>query len=301
MVITVYNEKIKKEFLEEEAKKTKDTLKTFKSLFETTEEIEIKYKEDLYLIPIETVAKELLQEGKIGVFSTLKTYMSRIKRYSQWALEKGYIPADYRGLIAEKHNFRKIFNEYAVTAIIKSPEELMKTLKESLSLNYKQEYVNYDFLVAGYLILLFSGVKNEDVMDIKISDFSETNEKIVFKYKERFIKVELEFFKTIKHILKYRAFCDTAIQPSGVFMGEAFINNGKSWDKQHLKKIIITIVSNKNIFKNRFRSSEVYVMGHLYRNMSSNKKELVRICYGENYTRTQRERVWQIYDIVHSS
>lgn len=301
MVITVYNEKIKKEFLEEEAKKTKNTLKTFESLFEITEETELKHREDLYLIPIETVAKELLQEGKISAFSTLKTYVSRIKRYNQWALEKGYIPEDYRGLVIEKYNLRRVFNEYVVATVIKSPEDMMEILEENLSLNYEQEYVNYNFLVAGYLILLFSGVENDDVMDIRTSDFSETNEEIVFKYKERFVKLESKFFKTIKHILKYRTFCDIAMQSSGVSMGESFLDNGKNWDKNHLRKTISTRTSDKNVFKHRFRSSEVYIMGHLYRNMSSNKKELVRICYGENYTRTQRERVWQIYDIVHSS
>ena len=73
MVTTVYNEEVKKQFIEEKTSETQETQKTFKSLFEVTEPIENKYGEDLCLIPMETAAKELLQTGKIGAFSSFKT------------------------------------------------------------------------------------------------------------------------------------------------------------------------------------------------------------------------------------
>jgi len=301
MVTTVYNEEIKKEFIEERVKETRDTRKTFKSLFEVTEAIESKYSEDLHSIPMEVVARELLQTGKIGAFSSLKTYMSRIKSYNQWALERNHIPKEYRALIAEQCDFRKIFNEYSKAVIIKSPEELMRALTENLSLNYKQGYVNYDFLVAGYLILLFSGVRNEDTMDIEISDFGKTRREIVFKYQEKFIKIYSEFFEIVNYILEHRTYRDAKTDPPGLFMGNAFLDNGKSWNKKRLKSVISTITSDKNIFKSRFRPDEVYIMGQIYRNKSSSKKELIKICYGEDYTRAQRERVGRIYDMVYDN
>lgn len=299
MVVTMYNEEIKKLYIEG-LKTNEGVKKSIISAFNTLEKTELKYKKDLGYIPLEIIAREILENNNVTSFSAFKVKISRVRKYKQWILEKNLVPDEYKATFIEDNtcDTRKIFEEYNVIELVKTPEDLNKIIHESLNLQVGVNYTTNDFLAAGYLFLMFSGIKPNETIKVKISDVEITKKELMVRYDEHFIVLPQVFYREIRHIVENRIFFNPQNKQQYEMDKNRLLDDGHHQDDINMKKRIIMCCSNRKIFPKNFRSEEIYIMGHFYRNPEVEKPlAMAKICYGDNPTRAQKERVKQIFKI----
>lgn len=293
----MYNKDIKQEFID--SIESEAYQRRLKSLFDEVEPLEVKYNMDLYCIPKNEIAKYFMQH-KAKRLRTLQNKITIINRYKEWANDKGYVPDEYKPFVYEKCDSRKIYNMYSKLTIFHTPAELKKMLKENFPL--KSEYgITRDEIVSAYMMLLYQGINEKDIMDISASDVKEKPQSIVITTKQKDVIIYDEFRSLISKILKNRKYMSLSMANYGVkIMSDRFIDNGQSLTNSELK-VIITKAIRRQIPHLDFRTKDLYIMGMIYKKISEtggdfDRQHFAIECYGNKYNNDQRGTLYDFLD-----
>lgn len=294
---TVYNEEVKKQFIEERCKR-EDEKRKFISFFGKTEAIEFELQKDLFSIPRSVLAEYILKKQNIHSLATMTTYMSMTKKYMLWANDKNLSSEEDKYLPFEELNLSNIFLKYNEVELISSPEELIKKIKKKMNIDVDRTYVDIELLSAAYMCLIYQGISVEEVFSINLSDVEQKKNEILIKTKEHFILIYPEFYEIINFIISIRSFQNLKTK-NRTQMGRRLLDNGCGLSDVKLKKQIAAVCSDSGIMESGFRTEDLFVMGMIYKNIprkAKSKKDILVDCYGSSYTSQQRTRVYQLYD-----
>lgn len=122
----MYNEEIKKEFLEGIGNKT-----NYLVLFNQTKELEEKEHDDLYNIPTDVTLKYLIKKKTLTALTTAKSKYKVIKRYKKWAITKDLVEQGAK-YIEPKIDIEQLYMKYCQAVIFKTPKQLIDKLNECL-------------------------------------------------------------------------------------------------------------------------------------------------------------------------
>lgn len=291
----MYNERIKQKYIDGIVDDVlrKGVIRDFK----TSEPLENRFREDLFCIPSEEIAKQFAKECKS--FTTFKNKMSRINRYKEWANNNGIIPENYRGFVYEHCNLMQIYSEHSISVIFHTPMELIQMLNECFPMRH-EDGVTLDELTSAYLMLLYQGLRENEVVNIKTADITIKKQSIVISTPDKDILVYDEFQELIRKIYYNRHYINLSIgKHDTVMMSDRFIDNGRGLES---KKLIVSL--NKNVSRKtmhlKYKISDIYLMGMIFKKKmttgdSFKREDVLHECYGENFTETNRIK---LYDII---
>lgn len=291
----MYNEEIKTEYinnLDSDISK-----RSVKSDFKDLELLEDQFNEDVFCLPKAMIAQQLAQKCKS--YSTLKNKMTRVNKYKEWANEKGYVPEDYRAFVYEKCNLQKIYSEYNTSTIFHTPSELKQMLDQYFSSRYENG-ITLDELASAYLMLLYQGFQEEEVLKITTANIIVKNKSVVISTPDKDVVVYNEFEDLVRKIYYDRNYMCLARSDFGIKeMGDRFVDNGKGLGYKQFKRILNQHICVRTADLN-YKIADIYLMGVIFKKKmetgdSFRRDELLRECYGENFTEKNRIK---LYDII---
>ena len=292
----MYNEKIKQQYIDS-LDGGKNSKENAKSVFRDIETLELKYNEDAFCIPKDIIAKYFAKKAKS--LATLQNKMSRINRYKRWANKNGLVPDDYKAFVYEKCNIGEIYRKYNSTVIFHTPSELKKMLDENFPARHESG-VTLDELASAYIILLFQGIREDDVLDITISDVSVKNNSISISTPDEDIIIYSEFEDLIRKIYCNRIYMCLSNNDYGTKeMDDRFIDNGKGKMNKALKIDICKHISTKTLHL-RYKISDIYLMGMIFKGKMKagdnfERNDVLKACYGDSWTEKTRMK---LYDLI---
>jgi len=92
----MYNEVVKKQFIENLS--SESAIQNYHTLFSQVESLEIEHDEDIYNLPLDIIAKYIMENTTVSCINSLKTKMGRVNTYKRWALVENLINEDVRYL-----------------------------------------------------------------------------------------------------------------------------------------------------------------------------------------------------------
>lgn len=294
----MYNEKIKREFLD--TINSKDVKAAIETIFKKSAKYEEEAGADLYCFPKDEAAKFIMDNFRVNKVQTLRSKASYITRYQKWALEKGYMPEEYRGLIHEKIKYNIFFEEGSKFIVLRTPRDVMKLIVENFNnLDYVGDGITTDDLFAGYIILLFEGFTKEEIADLTPDNIMVTDTNVSIVNKHRAIVLSEEFENKIKKLKTNRTFLSRMKETYGYRqMGEELLNSGSDKNKDgFIDKLTVFLVENLHDKDLLIRLDDIYYYGLIYQLKKAGAPKIDRRAllireFGENYTQGQRETIY---------
>lgn len=289
----MYNEEIKHRYLASLSERSAiDTAVVFRQI----EVVEEEYNEDAIYIPKDIFAKYLAK--KCHTLSTLHNKMGIIGRYKEWANKEGIVADDYKAFIYEKCNVGSIYRKYSGSTIFHSPLEIRAALDKYLPTR-DEHGITIDELASAYMMLVFSGIKPDDVLQITTSDVIAKNESVVISTSDKDIVVYNEFEGLIRKLCDTRICMNLSHNDYGTkIMNDKFIDNGKNMSMKTFKEIL-----NKRLYSSmsplHYNITDIYLMGMIFKKKAEtgdafDRRELLVECYGENYPDKGRRRLYEL-------
>lgn len=291
----MYNEEIKQQYINtlDVSKNGKENVKT---VFKELEVLELKYNEDIFCIPKDIIAKYFAKKAKS--LATLQNKMSRVNRYKRWANKNGYIADDYKAFVYEKCDLGEIYRQYNPTVIFHTPLELKKMLNENFPARHELG-ITLDELASAYMMLLFQGVDETEVLNIALSDVSIKDKSVSISTPDRDIIIYNEFEDLIRKIYYNRTYMCLSHNDYGTKrMGDRFIDNGKGKNNKALQIDICKQISSKTLHLS-YRISDIYLMGMIFQEKVKagdefQRNDVLKACYGDKWTEKARMKLYEL-------
>ena len=301
----MYNEKIKREFMEQ-----LDHLGEvrYNTIFSYVEELENSYNADIFDMPYEVILTYLMQKGSYSNYQSLYDRYTSIKRYKTWALLRDYIDNDCKVYVDEKCDLKSIYQEYCKVHIFKSPSELYSYLQPKLNSRHITDQINQgvctvDDMTMALCCLVYQGFTTEDVLNLKVNDVKITNSNIAILTADQVVIIYDEFVDLIRKITTSRI-CARILrkQYSEVQLNEYLIDNGISDTLIKRKNSFLRIMSDRNI---DIKLSDLYYVGkiyHFYQNHDPDKRykrlDVMDYCFPDGRkTHRKREQFYRILEL----
>lgn len=289
----MYNEEIKHKYL---ATLSEGGTRNAISIFKQIEVVEEEYSEDAIYIPKDILAKYLAT--KCHTLATLQNKMGIVNRYKDWANNEGIVSDDYKAFIYEKCDLSDIYHKYSGSTIFHNPLEVRETLDKYLPVR-DEHGITIDELASAYMMLVFSGIKPDDVLQITTNDVIVKNKSIVVSTRDNDIAVYKEFEGLIKKLHNVRICMNLSHNDYGAkIMNDKFIDNGKNMSAKTFREIL-----NKRLYSSmtplHYNITDVYLMGIIFKrrvetNNNIDRRELLVECYGEDWTKKNRVRLYEL-------
>lgn len=254
----MYNEEIKKEFLEGIGNKT-----NYLVLFNQTKELEEKEHDDLYNIPTDVTLKYLIKKKTLTALTTAKSKYKVIKRYKKWAITKDLVEQGVK-YIEPKIDIEQLYMKYCQAVIFKTPKQLIDKLNECLY-RRNNEGISSDELIITYLILLYQGFQTDEIFQLKLSNVQLVNNTAVIQNDRKVVNVYSEFIESLTRLYYCRTYSkDSNSDNSTINMNEYYISMGDQRTQKQTKDRITRLISKRVFPVVKFNINDLYIMGRMY-------------------------------------
>jgi len=258
----MYNEVVKKQFIENLS--SESAIQNYHTLFSQVESLEIEHDEDIYNLPLDIIAKYIMENTTVSCINSLKTKMGRVNTYKRWALVENLINEDVRYFENDRKLIAETFERYSKTYLFSSPADLKMQIDKYL--NQKNDMgVTTDELSAAYLMLLFQGFSQEEIFQIKLDNIKLTKSYMAIMNEDKIISIHKEFIDLLSKIYTQRTYIgNKKKQQICNKMSDRYIDDGFDYNDHYMKVKILKKISTKMKKELAFNTNDVYLMGRIY-------------------------------------
>ena len=197
----MYNEDIKRRFIEEyrESKSAKSVAFKMLSISSDIEEIEQK---DVYFIDYDTLIKKILERSNALSYSTFYDYVSVFKYYKQWCMINGYFSdSNYYPIYnITELDLKNIYNNYISDSVFRTSADLHKQIDKVFEIDLNRDTLQKHDCIKLYLLLLYCGIHENDIFTLSKNNVKIQPDGAYIIYREKIVKIEDD--ETRKLIIK---------------------------------------------------------------------------------------------------
>lgn len=176
----MYNEELKKRFIQEQLEKYPWKLKLLESIFRDSEEEETKLNKDICAMNSDEL-QPILNKTLGFRASSKESKMIILRSYSKWCLANGVDSANDELIKIKFIGVEKIRQQ-----TVPNPLALQRYLDV---LFQKEDECMIDDIYRCYFWLAFAGMDEEDIFETKVSDIDFRNMKIIYRKRDTLLDI----------------------------------------------------------------------------------------------------------------
>lgn len=260
----MFNQDIKEKFIEDYTKDKKSNT-TIRSYFNSLSKVEEKNNQDIYSIPYDTIADDILALIKINTYYSYWQYMNIVKHYKDWCLlnnmlSNGSVIA-FDGV--SNNSLKEKYAHHIGLIIFRNFSELHQYIDGILfSENNSENMLRVDFFKL-VILLLYQGIPEETIYTLTTQDIKIMDNGIFIIYNNRLKQIE---DKELEELLKKRCSTQYYQMDKGsrfdyVLLSDYLIDFGAAnpdKTKTNIKEGISRLTSNYNKEHNTNKKIEYY-------------------------------------------
>ncbi|WP_206459372.1 phage lytic cycle repressor MrpR family protein [Anaerovorax sp. IOR16] len=268
----MYNKEQKMQFINYSLKKSDGDIenlkKSWENFFNRIGKIEKDFDDDISNFSYETImlALHLFLKGSV-IYQ--ETELSKLKLYIDWCIINGKTPNTENKIEYISLNDIDVSVAYKLS-MVKDEEHLNNYLDEALR---EVELDTIDNLYRTYFLLLFNGIKSNDIFELKESDVNYENKMITFNDKS--IQLYPEAFKNVSKLssmdyyvgkIRGNKTCETERYRMGYLIENTTENRDLLKIYTRIKMSRMNVVLRKKLGKTiSLNSNNIYISGIFYR------------------------------------
>lgn len=186
----MYNEEIKQRFIEDYSENDTTKVNT-RRIFSSIAKFEKKCNKDVYQIDYTIIAKNIFNYTRISSYRTYYQYISTIKMYKQWCMMNDTFPGtEYFPLkTLSDLELKKYYSEYMDENVFRSFAELHKYVDPIFEIDINKEYIQKQEYFKLMLLLLYHGIHEKDIFQLKTSNIIIKKNGVFVEYKDRLLQI----------------------------------------------------------------------------------------------------------------